>query len=147
MNKPLISNDENRINKFLEMADSYFFPALSTHVDISTYSRKLSENALNIFICNQKEDIAHAAVYVNDEIEFIAFLSTICVLPNFQGHGYASKLLNLCIEYARQKRMHFFDLEVDINNKDAILFYRHKEFEISSVMSSQKRMIMRFKLF
>lgn len=147
MNKPLISNDENRINRFLEVADSYFFPALSTRVDISAYSRKLSKNALNIFICNPEEDIAHAAVYVNDEVEFIAFLSTICVLPNFQGQGYASKLLNLCIEHARQKGMHFFDLEVDINNKDAILFYRRKEFEISSVMSSQKRMIMQFKLF
>lgn len=147
MNKPLICNDDNRIKRFLEVADFYFFPPLSTRVDISTYSKKLSENALNIFICNPEEDIAHAAVYVNDEVEFIAFLSTICVLPNFQGQGYASKLLNLCIEHARQKGMHFFDLEVDINNKDAILFYRRKEFEISSVMSSQKRMIMQFKLF
>jgi ribosomal protein S18 acetylase RimI-like enzyme len=147
MNEPLICNDDIRINQFLEVADSYFFPALSTRVDISTYSKKLSENALNIFICNPKEDIAHAAVYVNDEVEFIAFLSTICVLPNFQGQGYASKLLNLCIEHARQKGMQFFDLEVDINNKDAILFYRRKEFKFFSVMSSQKRMIMRFKLF
>ena len=147
MNKPLICNDETRIKRFLENADSYFFPALSSHVDISAYSRKLSKNAVNLFIHNGEEDIAHAAVYVNDEVEFKAFLSTICVLPNFQGRGYASKLLNLCMEHAKQEGMLFFELEVDNNNKDAILFYKRKEFKISSSVSDQKSMIMRFKLF
>jgi ribosomal protein S18 acetylase RimI-like enzyme len=147
MNKPLICNDENRIKFFLEKADSYFFPALSSRVDISIYSRKLSKNAFNVFIHNGEEDIAHAAVYVNDKVDFKAFLSTICVLPNSQGRGYASKLLNLCIEHAKQKGMQFFELEVDNNNKDAILFYKRKEFEISSSVSDQKSMIMRVKIF
>ena len=148
MNKPLICNDENRIKCFLEKADSYFFPALSSRVDnIPAYSKKLSKNAFNVFIHNGEEDIAYAAVYVNDKVEFKAFLSTICVLPNFQGMGYASKLLSLCIEHAKQKGMHFFELEVDNNNNDAILFYKRKEFEISSSVSDQKSMIMRFKIF
>ena len=147
MSESLICNEENRIKRFLVKADSYFSPTLSSRVDISTYSKKLSQNAFNVFIHNGEEDIAHAAVYANDKVEFKAFLSTICVLPNFQCRGYANKLLNLCIGYAKQKGMHFFELEVDNNNRDAILFYKRNEFEISSYINDQKSMIMRFKLF
>jgi len=147
MSELLICNEENRIKCFLDKADSYFFPALSSRVDISIYSKKLSQNAFNVFIHNGEEDIAHAAVYVNDKVEFKAFLSTICVLPNFQGMGYASKLLNLCIEHAKQKGMQFFELEVNNSNKDAILFYKRNEFEMYSYINNRISMIIRFKLF
>jgi len=122
-------NDFLRILSFFKKNDSEFIPPLSQRVDIVNYSNKLSSNAINIFVCEKRNDIGHAGLYINDEKNRIAFLSSICVKYKNRRDGIAQQLMDEIIISAENYNMERIDLEVYNGNIRAIRFYQKLGFK------------------
>ena len=98
-------------------------------MDIVNYSNKLSSNAINIFVCEKRNDIGHAGLYINDEKNRIAFLSSICVKYKNRRDGIAQQLMDEIIISAENYNMERIDLEVYNGNIRAIRFYQKLGFK------------------
>lgn len=129
MTGPVRADDAARIGVFLRRADALFAPPLSRRVDIGRYAEKLARHAVNLFAVDGALDRGHAAIYVNDALGRAAFLSSICVLPEYRSDGVAALLLQACLEQARRHGMGEVRLEVARDNARAIAFYRRHGFE------------------
>lgn len=126
MNKPVIekSCSETRIFDFLSCVDREFIPFLSEKVNLLQYANKLAERGNNVFVVVDGHDIGHAAYYSNNLESRMAFLTSICVKPEFRGNGVAELLLEEVLRGAWNDGMKNLSLEVDERNQAAICFYR-----------------------
>jgi ribosomal protein S18 acetylase RimI-like enzyme len=68
-------------------------------------------------------DVGLAAYYSNDLQRRTAFLTSICVKPEFRGSGLAEVLLENVIQGAMNNEMENLSLEVDAKNQVAVRFY------------------------
>jgi len=59
----------------------------------------------------------------------------IVVTPKLQGKGYGAKLLRKCEQECFRHRCRFISLEVRVDNKSAIEFYKEHGFEIIGKLS------------
>lgn len=116
-------NSEVRIRAFLSSVDREFTPPLSQKVSVRDYSRKLATTASNIFLSSDGYDVGHAAYYSNDYEGKIAFLTSICVVPDVRGSGLAGTLLKEVVQGATQDGMKWLKLEVNPKNDGAVRFY------------------------
>ena len=125
MNKLVIeeSCSEIRILDFLSSVDREFTPFLSDKVDLSEYAHKLVKRAHSVFLVMEGHDVGHAAYYSNDSQGREAFLTSICVKPEFRGSGLAEVLLENVLQGAMNDGMGKLSLEVDARNQVAVRFY------------------------
>ncbi|RXA21934.1 GNAT family N-acetyltransferase [Methanosarcina sp. MSH10X1] len=119
----------------------HFIPPINQVVDINKYSNKLVQSADCFFIQNNGENIGFLAIYVNDYSERISFISSISVIPRYQGTGISQKLIDFSIEHARKKGMKCIKLEVNKSNTRAIKFYERNKFNIESTDNNSFLMI------
>ncbi|KKG09285.1 N-acetyltransferase [Methanosarcina sp. 2.H.A.1B.4] len=127
-------------NYFNEMCN-YFIPPLNQMVDINKYSDKLVHNADCFFIQNHRKNIGFLAIYTNDYSRKIAFISSVSIVPEYQGIGISQKLIDFSIEHARKKGMKYIKLEVNENNIKAIKLYKKNRFSVKSNDNSSLLMI------
>lgn len=59
-----------------------------------------------------------------------AFLQQIYLIKKEQGKGIGRMLLNTCYRYLTNKKYQMLELEVDVNNENAIHFYQKQQFTI-----------------
>ena len=133
MNFRLVEDiDKKRIFMFLKSIDGEFYPPLHVRVDLDDYSSKLASNAVNLFLVSDNTDVAHAAFYCNDLKSKVSFISSIGLIPEFQGSGAAGYLLQKVIEKCSEKKMNLLRLEVDSQNLKAVKFYKRQGFRFVS---------------
>lgn len=116
------------INRHLQQADMGFTPRLSSRVSIADYAQKLHDFALCFEAWQDNELIGLVAAYCNGPEGEAAFVSSVSVLPKFQGKGIAKRLMQHCIDHVRSQAFRIIALEVDSSTVAAINLYRNLGF-------------------
>jgi|LSQX01.2.fsa_nt_gb N-acetylglutamate synthase-like GNAT family acetyltransferase len=101
MNKPTIKE----IEMFLREVDKLFPVALSQKQDLTVLSEKLYDKA-DVFVVREDDKIVSmVAGYTENLSDNIAYISIVATRPDFQGKGYAAKLIKEFIVLAKQKNI------------------------------------------
>lgn len=100
-----------------------FIPPLAKRVNIKEYAQKIHEKSVTFEAWDGVFLIGFIAAYFNDTTNSSAYITNVSVARNFAGAGIASKLLNMCIEYARNNNFTELTLEVYKNNNPAVRLY------------------------
>jgi ribosomal protein S18 acetylase RimI-like enzyme len=127
---------KNDIIYHFNHCDSSFFKSLSERVEISEYSKKIEKLATTFEAWSGKTLIGLIAVYFNDTINRIAFITNVSVVKKFQQKGIASYLLNQSIEYAIKNEFSSIELEVEKQNHKAIRLYKQKNFSETKTINN-----------
>lgn len=113
----------------LQCCDDNFQPALSSRVDLSDYACKLLTAARRFEAWKGNQLIGLVAAYCNDLSKRTAFVTSVSVLPDYQGQGIAAQLLDNCLTQVRLRGFREVKLEVNRHNQKAISLYRNYGFE------------------
>ena len=98
---------------------------------LNQYKAALAEGVEGqMFIAEKDNSIIGFAVIHQESTTEYKF-GPIIVLPSLQRRGIGSKLLQLCIDFARSNRVKQFYLKVYDNNQVAVAFY--KKFGFSTI--------------
>ena len=116
----------------LRACDRSFVPPLGARVEIDDYAAKIVAHAERFEAWSNDRLVGLLAVYCNDPVGKVAFVTSVSVLPGWQGQGVASRLLRACIEQLRQGHFEQIELEVDARNSAATLLYRKHGFSVAS---------------
>lgn len=108
-------------------ADTTFNVPLSERVNIEEYAKKISNNAINLFLSADQKDIAHVAFYQNETGKSI-FITSIAIKKQYQGMGVGSFILESLKEYASQNDYRTIKLEADSRSPNLIRFYDKNQF-------------------
>ncbi len=112
----------------LRLCNADFVPRLSDRVDVDAYSAKLIENAARFEAFAGTELVGLVAAYCNDSSRQVAHVSNVSVLRQWQGRGVAHELLQLCVRHASNLGFARMELQVGIDNTDAIRLYARAGF-------------------
>lgn len=105
--------------------DAGFTPPLSARLDITAYANKITTHAQRLEYWDDNELVGLIAVYL-DPPKHSAFITNVSVLPDHQGRGITSRLLEFCLQQARQQGCRCIALEVATANHAAIhLYHKH----------------------
>jgi len=128
----MISNHNNQLNGgFIDQS-------------VEEYVEKIYKNAhLQLYII-QGNLTGFIAYYCNDPLQQLAFLSMLCVKPEYAKKGIGKYLLNCSITDIKNKGFSYYGLQVKENNLAAIQLYKSVGFEITGIspgiLSMNKRM-------
>lgn len=132
---------EQQIDLHLRGCSENFIPPLATRLDIKNYSRKIFDKAVTFEAWSDNILVGLIAAYFNDYENKKAFITNVSVLKKFMGLGIARKLLDCCIQYAKQKKTDMIILEVNRNNEAAIALY--KKFHFTESDTKDEMVIMK----
>lgn len=118
---------QNDVLLHLKLCNDEFIPKLNARVNLEEYSIKIHQNAITFEAWNQNQLIGLIATYFNQEHLF-GFITNVSVAKNHMGTGIASKLLEMCINYATTNQYQTIKLEVNKENIPAINFYKKYNF-------------------
>lgn len=119
-----------QIAAHLQACDSAFFPPLSSRVKIDEYAQKITDNAVRFEAWLDGELVSLVAAYCNRATDKIAFITSVSVLPEWQGRGIASQLVVNAVEHISALGFVRIELEVDNQNHAAASLYRKQGFSI-----------------
>ena len=136
--------DHKEVEFHLTQCNNDFIPSLSVRVSINDYSKKIADNAITFEAWKRGELIGLIATYFNDVENQTAYITSVSVLKEQMGLGIASELLKTCLEFARQKNYKKINLEVNIENKPAISFY--KKFNFIEIGTKEDSLIMQLQI-
>jgi ribosomal protein S18 acetylase RimI-like enzyme len=122
---------EAQIAAHLQCCDVDFVPPLSTRVELGDYAKKLASKATRFEAWSDGTLIGLVAAYCNDQASRIAYITSVSVLKQWSGQGIAARLVNLCIQHAKDAGMHKIRLEVAQANTPAIQLYKKNGFTVS----------------
>ena len=120
------------IGAHLRACDDSFVPPLSRRVEIVTYAAKIVARAERFEAWTDDGLVGLLAAYCNELELRVAFVTSVSVVPEWQGQGIASELLRSCIAYVRQGSIQRIELEVDLRNPAAALLYKKHGFAVVS---------------
>ena len=120
----------------LHVCNDFFIPPLSERVVIDDYARKIFENADRFEAWAGGILVGLVAVYCNDIKLKVAYITSVSVLPSWQGKGIASQLINKCLVYIKSLGFERVELEADQKNKAAIFLYKKYGFNRTSLNSN-----------
>lgn len=133
----------NNLQQHLIKCANTFIPALDSYVDIEQYSQKIYNNAITFGEFDSSTLVGLVAVYDNFN-ENTAWITNVSVDPNYLKLGIASKLLQQCIDYFKQKNYNSIMLEVFDINENAIKLYNKFGFKLYKMKDD--KMIMKHQL-
>lgn len=114
--------NSRRLVQFFQVMDEIYIPRVSQLVNIEEYVKKLTVYA-DIFVARANEiDAGLCAVYINRPPT--AFITSLGILPTFQGRGMAHALLEISIKYALKNGYKAIELQVDKRNIPAKRLYQ-----------------------
>ena len=133
--------EEIEINKVLpgellaihSLCDKDFVPPLSQRVEISDYCMKLISMAEIISYRRDGELQGVLAIYCNDHTGQTAYISSVCVHPDWRGRGVGARLLDYSISLAKIKGMKKIRLEVSRANSAAFTLYSQRDFKVTDI--------------
>lgn len=124
---------KDEILLFLQKVDSLFPIKLSDKTDLTTLAEKFISLG-TVFSISENEDIVGLiAGYNNDDVNLKAYISVLAILPEYQGKGYASKLLLDFTEDCKRKKIKRIELFTHKTNENAIKLYKKKGFSIDKL--------------
>ena len=112
----------------LRACDGAFVPPLSPRVNIETYAQKLADRSERFEAWSDGVLVGLLAVYCNDIDGRVAYITSVSVLPVWQGHGIASRLIARCVENAAALGHTAIELEVGTCNQAAAHLYEKHGF-------------------
>ncbi|SMD46059.1 Acetyltransferases [Aquiflexum balticum DSM 16537] len=124
LNLEKIEGDSKRVEDMLFLLDEFYIPTISSIVSIPHYAKKLLEKA-HVYIPKVgNQDCGVLAFYMNDNISKTAFISSIGLLPAYQGKGLALLMLEFFESTCKKNYFNQLQLEVHQSNTKAIKFYK-----------------------
>ena len=117
-----------KIEEHLGACNDVFIPPLNGRVGIDDYARKIIDKAVRFEVWSGEVLIGLVAAYCNDIDGRAAFITSVSVLPEWQGMGLASQLVKRCISYASELGFTRIELEVDRRNAAATNLYEKHGF-------------------
>lgn len=120
------------VSAHLRACDASFVPPLSPRVALEAYAEKIVSRAERFEAWSGACLVAFLGAYCNAPESRTAFVTSVSVLPLWQGKGIASRLLQACIEYVREGDFQRIELEVDLQNTAAFHLYQNHGFEVAS---------------
>lgn len=127
--------DEARLLAYLQAVDAHFVPVLSTRVDLSGYAAKLCARAERFEAWNGTALVGLVAAYCN--MPAVAFVTSVSVLPAWQGRGVARELLRQCLHHVQQAGLSSVALEVSPQATAAVSLYKALGFVIEAQDNSR----------
>ena len=132
----------SEITAHLLRADAGFEPTLSSRVDIPAYAQKLHDRAVRFEAWMGEILVGLVASYCNQPDGGKAFVTSVSVWSEFQGHGIGDRLMRQCIEHVRCLDVGQIELEVDERSLPAIALYQKLGFNMLRETGSTLTMIM-----
>ena len=120
----------SEIADHLRQRDADFLPPLSGRVEIAAYASKLVANAVRFEAWAAGRLVGLIAVYCNDPVGEVAYVSSVSVLKEQAGRGIASTLMSECIEHVVHMGMRRIRLEVSLDNELALRLYERHGFSL-----------------
>ena len=117
-----------QIAEHLRACDASFTPPLSDRLELSGYAQKIAENANRFEAWAEGELVGLVAAYFNNLETRTAFVTSVSVLPRWQGQRIASQLVSQCIAYADRNGFRRIELEVSVQNTAAVRLYEKHGF-------------------
>ncbi|MFZ6712866.1 GNAT family N-acetyltransferase [Undibacterium sp. TC9W] len=111
------------IAEHLRQCDTEFMPPLSSRLNIDDYAYKIWKRAMKFEAITNGKLVGLLAMYCNDKLNQLAFITNVSVLPEYQHQGIGLKLLNQSLAYAKKSAFLNVDLEVNNNDVRAIDLY------------------------
>lgn len=121
----------NQIALLLFECDEGFHPRLSSRVDIPEYAKKVAAYAECFELWEEDILIGIVAMYCNSS-DGSGFITNVCVHPAQQGNGFASFLVDSCIDHARREQLHEIELEVGVQSVAARRLYSRHGFTVKN---------------
>lgn len=112
----------------LSCCDPYFFPPLSSKVNIQDYATKLISHATRWEAWDNDKLVGLVAGYLNDFNKEYAFITSVSVLQEYNLKGIASKLISQFIRLAKEMGFIKIGLEVANDNREAKNLYKKLNF-------------------
>lgn len=93
--------DKGLLSKLFVKADSLFPIPLSHKQDLNLLSNKLLDNGIVVGSYYKNELVGAICGYANDTENGRAYVSVLCVLPEFQGNSIAKTLVGKFVQECR----------------------------------------------
>lgn len=90
--------------------------------------KKICSNGIFLAAFYNEKICGFLAMYANDVINYLGYISIFAILPEMQHKGIGCHLLEKSLQIASDKNMCYMKLEVLNNNKKAINFYTKNKF-------------------
>lgn len=114
--------DEKDIYSHLMECSDEFIPPLKERVNITEYSKKISDKAITFEAWENNKLVGLIATYTDNDTKR-SFITNVSVLKTYMNLGIGGALLNMCITYCKEKKWKEIKLEVHKDNLPAINFY------------------------
>lgn len=134
--------DTAQLAAHLRACDDVFMPPLSERVNVDDYASKIADRAQRFEAWASCELVGLVAAYCNDLERRAAFITSVSVIPVWQGRGIASRLMENCIHHVRSLGFKRIKLEVEGSNTAAVTLYNKHGFKKNSSNSQAKNMIL-----
>lgn len=131
-----------QLSDHLRSCDEDFAPALSERVSISAYAEKLFHHAARFEAWESGILVGLVAAYLNDPQNKSAFISSVSVLEAWRGFGIAGKLLDRCVQRARDGKYSEVRLAVSASASGAVVMYERRGFTVLTENSSMLSMLL-----
>lgn len=134
--------DTTQLAAHLRACDAVFTPQLSDRVNVDDYASKIANRAQRFEAWINCDLVGLIAAYCNNLERRTAFITSVSVLPIWQGRGIASRLMAFCISYMQNLGFKRIELEVEDSNAAAVTLYMKHGFTKNSSNSQAKNMIL-----
>lgn len=122
---------DNDIVSFLKLCDSSFVPPLSARVDLNVYSKKLATKTEHFCAIIEGQLAGLSCCYCNDQLLKTAFISVLCMHPDFQNIGIGNKLILFLIAGIQQ--MGFKKVKAEVNKLNAASCHMFKRADFNLI--------------
>lgn len=137
---------EEEIRCFFIETEKDFLPPLSQRVNIREYAKKIYNNA-HIILAEENDNkkiIGLAAFYENDNVNKIAFLSSINVKKEYSNKGIAKSLISKMIKIVKNNQ--FNSIQLDVFSKNVIAINLYEKYGFNTVSEKNKYLKMQYNL-
>ena len=117
------SLSQEEILDFLEKNSKSHYENLSDIVNLNTYAKKLSKQAMHFTLYDKEKLIGFSACYFNDDTSKTGYISGLSLLEGYRCLGLGSKLVTHIIKFGKQASFKEVIIKPDCNNSVLINFF------------------------
>lgn len=119
--------DKSKLANHMDELKDIMIPTLVGRVDLDLYVDKLSKHADIFYALEDGRIIGSCIAYLNT---LKGFITSIGIIPNYEGVGIGTMLLNELVQVSEEKSIREIELKVYKYNEKAVLFYKNYGFKI-----------------
>lgn len=135
-----------QVKTHLTLCNKEFIPPLETYVNIHDYSLKIYSLSTKFEAYDKNNNLVGLiAIYLN-KLNKTSFITNVSVFSKYYGKKIAEKLLSNCLFFLKKNDYTSVTLEVNIDNKPAISFYKKNLFTIIKNKNNKNNIVMELKI-